>query len=128
MKLTITPDHMISEIQAEINAVYPYLTLNFFTLHHRKNEMSSMDLLINADTYLKSVDTGLEEGSVAIHPEVTVAELEKKFRQRFGLSAQVFRKCGEAWLETTSTDGWTLGEQNKEGQALTHMRQNAPKA
>ena len=34
----------------------------------------------------------------------------------FGLSAQVFRLSGDVWLETTSTDNWTLEEQNSTGQ------------
>ena len=50
---------------------------------------------------------------------MTVIDLEKKFREVFGLGIQVFRKSGKAWLETTLTDNWTLEEQNRQGEALS---------
>jgi hypothetical protein len=40
---------------------------------------------------------------------------------------QVFRKSGKVWLETTVTDGWTLEEQNLQGEALSNTKsKNAP--
>jgi hypothetical protein len=33
--------------------------------------------------------------------------------------AQVYRKSGKIWLETTVTDSWTLEEQNKQGESLS---------
>jgi hypothetical protein len=42
-----------------------------------------------------------------------VGELEHAFNVKFGLSAQVFRKSGEIWLQTTTTDTWTLAKQNE---------------
>jgi hypothetical protein len=50
---------------------------------------------------------------------MTVTELESRFNTIYGLSVQLFRKSGRAWLETTVTDGWTLEEQNNEGEALS---------
>jgi hypothetical protein len=41
-----------------------------------------------------------------------VSELEQQFQDIFEISAQVFRKNGDYWLQTTATDSWTLGEQN----------------
>lgn len=42
-----------------------------------------------------------------------VSELESVFTETFGLSVQVFRKLGNVWLQTTTTDNWTLAEQNQ---------------
>ena len=33
-------------------------------------------------------------------------------QEKLKLSAQVFRKSGKIWLETTFTDSWTLKKQN----------------
>jgi len=51
---------------------------------------------------------------------MTVAEMEERFRDIYGLGVQVFRKSGTIWLETTVTDGWTLEDQNKQGEALSN--------
>ena len=50
---------------------------------------------------------------------MTVGQLEKAFRERFGLNMQVSRKSGPVWLETTVTDKWTLRQQNEHGRELS---------
>ena len=50
---------------------------------------------------------------------MTVGELEKLFRERFGANIQVSRKSGTLWLETTMTDNWTLKQQNEHGRELS---------
>lgn len=51
-----------------------------------------------------------------ITPDMTVTDLEQSFNTIYGLGVQVFRKSGKIWLETTVTDGWTLEEQNRQGE------------
>jgi hypothetical protein len=48
-----------------------------------------------------------------------VSELEELFEEVFGLSVQVFRKSGESWLQTTTTDSWTLNQQNLKGKEMS---------
>ena len=50
-----------------------------------------------------------------------VSELEKQFNDKLQLSAQVFRKAGKSWLETTFTDSWSLRKQNLEGMELSKL-------
>jgi hypothetical protein len=50
---------------------------------------------------------------------MSVAELEQQFSDVYGLSVQIFRQSGKAWLETTVTDKWTLEKQNEQGKALS---------
>lgn len=54
-----------------------------------------------------------DEVTIDLQPKMTVAELEAKL-QDHGIFAQVFRKSGDLWLETTRTDGWTLERVNEE--------------
>jgi hypothetical protein len=56
---------------------------------------------------------------ICIHPDMTVTELEKEFNGLYKLHTQVFRRSGNIWLETTITDGWTLKEQNNQGEMIT---------
>ena len=58
-------------------------------------------------------------GTLSISPTMTVSDLEQNFQDQFGLAVQVFRRSGNAWLETTVTDSWTLDKQNKQGEALS---------
>jgi hypothetical protein len=39
--------------------------------------------------------------------------VENAFEEMYGLSVQVFRKSGNTWLQTTTSDSWTLNEQNQ---------------
>ncbi|MCB9282875.1 MAG: hypothetical protein H6563_02280 [Lewinellaceae bacterium] len=74
----------------------------------------------------KKLDTGKtigevrtvhQEGQLSIHGNVKVRSLESSFLENFGLNVQVFRLSGNLWLQTTSTDEWTLHEQNRKGGA-----------
>jgi hypothetical protein len=40
-----------------------------------------------------------------------VQQVEDKFKNELNLNVQIFRKSGDVWLQTTSTDEWTLLEQ-----------------
>ena len=56
---------------------------------------------------------------------MTVNQLELLIFSKFGLAAQVFRKSGNVWLETSATDNWTLLQQNNEGAELsTQIKEN----
>ncbi len=53
-----------------------------------------------------------------------VRTLENVFYETYGLKVQVFRLSGNIWLQTTSTDEWTLHEQNRKGGAsLSHYKE-----
>ncbi len=56
-----------------------------------------------------------------VSEDQTVLEVEQFFKLHFNLNAQVFRKSGNNWLETTLTDSWTLKKQNQEGMELSGL-------
>ena len=67
-----------------------------------------------------SAHAGLrQEGQVEVAETMTVKELEKTLRDKFGLTVQVARKSGSIWLETTISDNWTLKQQNDHGSELS---------
>jgi len=51
--------------------------------------------------------------------EMTVAEFEKMMKDTLKLNVQVFRKSAKIWLQTTSTDHWSLEKQNGKGERST---------
>ena len=96
---------------------YPYLRIDFFReLNGRLG--SSLKQKLNRTAKLSSAGK-LREGDVEIYDAMTVGQLEKAFREYFGIEMQVSRKSGPVWLETTVTDKWTLKQQNEHGRELS---------
>ncbi len=119
MKITINDNRKISVLQEEFNTAFPYLKIEFFSKPHEVSKGSTKQYLNPNSKTLGECRTIHNKGEMIIYPQTTVAELEQEFRKLYGLGVQVFRKSGKVWLETTVTDGWTLEEQNSQGEALS---------
>ena len=118
MKLAITDEKRISDIQAEFNHYYPYLNLEFFWGSGKKD---GYHRLTDTTVKVENVACCMHEGSIQLSDNMTVSNLEDIFSNRFGLQVQVFRKSGNLWLETTKTDDWTLKVQNDHGREISTM-------
>lgn len=119
MKITINDNRRIFAVQQAFTTAFPYLKLEFFAKPHKAGGASSKKIVRPADKTLGECRTIHTNGSISITGNMTVTELEQRFADVYGLSVQVFRKSGKIWLETTVTDGWTLEQQNKEGESLS---------
>lgn len=115
MKLHIDDKRTISEIQADFNKRFEYLKVEFFKKPHDVGEASPLSEMLPSDSTLAEWRTVHNEGDIIITPSSTVEDVESGFQETFGISAQIFRKSGEIWLETSATDKWTLKEQNEQG-------------
>jgi len=121
MYLTIDDSQKISDIQQEFTKKFPYLRIEFFYTPHLSGKGSRKEDMINSAHIIGKLRNQHLNGSITVNPAMTVTDLEEAFSKKFGLSVQVFRKSGSVWLETIVTDGWTLDEQNKEGEMLERM-------
>ena len=119
MKITINDRRKILAIQEEFNIVFPYLKLEFFSKPHKPGGASAKKFVKHSSKTLGECRTVHNNGKITITPNMTVTDLEQNFGDVYGLGVQVFRQSGKAWLETTVTDGWTLEEQNCQGEALS---------
>ncbi|CAN5397708.1 hypothetical protein BH11BAC1_BH11BAC1_06970 [soil metagenome] len=119
MKITISDRRKISAIQNDFSETFPYLRLEFFAKPHEPGGASPKKLIKHPSKTLGECRTVHKSGTITITPNMTVTDLEQNFRNVYGLSIQVFRKSGKVWLETTVTDGWTLEEQNRQGEELS---------
>ncbi|HEY0031037.1 MAG TPA: hypothetical protein VGC65_09785 [Bacteroidia bacterium] len=121
MQLLINDSRKIINVQEEFNTIFPYLRLEFFALPHKRGGGSDKKLIKeNSKTFGECRSTHTK-GNITITPQMTVNDLEQQFSTIYGLFVQVFRKSGKVWLETTVTDGWSLEEQNQQGEALSKM-------
>ena len=118
MKIHIDDSRTISAIQKEFNDAFTYLKIEFFKKKHGVGEVSSKADMLPEDATLAKWRTAHTKGDLEVTETMTVQQLETAFQQKFGVSAQVFRKSGDVWLETTVTDSWTLKEQNEQGEFM----------
>lgn len=122
MKININDNRKIFAIQEEFNTLFPYLKIEFFSKPHKVGGASAKKLMKHNSKTLGECRTIHNNGEITITPSLTVSDLEQRFQDVYGLNVQVFRKSGKVWLETTVTDGWSLDEQNKQGEALSIIK------
>lgn len=115
MHIEINDTTTIRHIQDKFSDYYPYLQLGFYRKAHKKYEISeSADLIDPALTIGEIRKTHLS-AILEIEPWYKVADLEREFQDRFGLSVQVLRKEKNNWEQTTGMDDFTLKELNEIG-------------
>ena len=119
-EINITDSKTIAEIQEEFQGHFPFLKLEFYSSEHDSGEGSGKEEMIDAAKSIGDARTKHNAGDVSIHGNQKVSTLEATFHDAYGLNAQVFRKSGEVWLQTTTTDEWTLSEQNST--AMEHAK------
>ncbi len=119
--ITIHPNTKLVQLQEDFNKAFPFLKLEFFKHAHNVQEGNAKHDLISPADSAKAVYRKEAKGHVLINEDMTVGELEQLLSHYFGLSAQVFRKSGRTWLETTVTDDWTLRRQNDQGYELSRL-------
>jgi|TARA_R110000737_G_scaffold348572_1_gene382744 hypothetical protein len=115
MKNMIDLNKTISAIQQEFQKEYPNLKIEFYKELHSEGEGSMKDHIINGDLTIADITNTNSDKTITPTPEMTVNELENVFAEYFKLGAQVFRKSGIVWLQTTTSDDLTLAEQNQTG-------------
>ena len=114
MLLHLSPSRNITEPWTEFNKTFPYLKVEFYT----KTGKDFKKVMLPHTISLKNA--GLRKsGRVDLKPNMRVSEFESLLKEKFGLSAQVLRRSGKLWLETTLTDNWTLEQQNNHGRELS---------
>lgn len=105
----------VRELNNSFVKIYPYLKIKVYRKFHNPNQGSPSSEEIEEEVFLKDINEKLQSGEIVISDSLSVDNLEMIFRKKFGLSVQVFRKSGDQWLQTTTTDKWTLERQNKSG-------------
>lgn len=118
-KIVIDDKNTSFMVQLEFNQLFPYLKIEFFSLSNKTRSLNGNKISNQPNGPLGGYRNFENEEQIVISPDMSVATLEEKFMKIYGLKAQVLRKSGKTWLETTVTDVWTLEEQNSQGEALS---------
>jgi hypothetical protein len=127
METLIDDSTRIFEIQEIFNNHFPYLKLEFFDLDPtQKKNYSKSNLITNVNKTIGEIRHIHRTGYISMNGHQKVSTLEKNFFRDFGINVQVFRKSGNTWLQTTSTDEWTLGEQNNMAESISKFSEETP--
>ena len=118
MLIQITPTRLVQEIQQEFSRMFPFLKLEFFVDRHSKAYLSAEDIAPGTKR-IGDIQRSVTDGPLDVNASMKVNDLEETLFKQFNLAAQVFRKSGKIWLETTMTDNWTLQQQNNHGQEIS---------
>mgnify|MGYP007130725738 FL=1 len=122
MKIHVSPEKTIAQIQEEFAQAFPFLKLVFFSKPHKAYKSSHAKFLISeTGRTLGSMEKQPKNGDLYIEMEMPTWQLERLFEEEFGLHVQVFRKSGNTWLETSVTDDLTLEDQNAKGKASERL-------
>jgi hypothetical protein len=114
MNLYFVLNRTVNDVQRDFNQAYPFLKIEFY----KTIEPGFSRKLLTPATSIRAA--GLKrEGVLELSDTMTVGQLEKTFKDNFGLNVQVSRRSGILWLETTRSDGWTLKQQNEHGKELS---------
>lgn len=115
MHIAIHDKISIREIRFVFSNHYPYLDIAFYRLPHEKYASSSTEDSYPADTLIGEIKKTHVSGLIDIQPMEKVADLEREFLDRFGLSVQVLCKEQDVFIQTTGQDDFTLKELNELG-------------
>lgn len=112
MELHLHSTITLGEIQDEFSSYFKYLKLGFFVDKNADNKLTADEQVKNRHVKLGELNKSIDATEFKILASMTASQLEKKFKESFGLDVQVFRKSGMNWLVTNQTDEWTLEQQN----------------
>jgi hypothetical protein len=114
--MQISDRKKLKDIQQEFNEKFPYLKLEFYEGKHQSGMPSPPGNQLDPELTLGQARKLHSEGDLSIDGHLKVATLEDRFWEVYGLNVQVFRLSGNLWLQTSTTDQWTLTEQNRKGE------------
>jgi len=121
--MIITDLKTIKEVQQEFNSKYPFLKIEFYKEAHTTKEGSPDSMKWGSEESIESIRKVHNSGDLSIKDDQKISELETNFLEQYGLSAQVFYKSGNLWLQTTATDEWTLKQQNDRAESFTKFQE-----
>lgn len=105
----------LSDIQNAFNKQYTHLRLEFYKKPHEAGEGSADREKLNHDKTLGEVTKSLQVRDLHFNDHMQIKDFEALLDIDLGLHAQVFRRSGSVWLQTTATDAWTLDQANRKG-------------
>jgi len=117
---------MVADIQERFREFYPNLKLAFYRNPHHKGECSPKEEVVSPETPIDKIRMVHNFGWLDVSSYRIADAVEHDFSHEYGLNVQILRRSGDLWLETTSTDTWTLEELNAAGRPVKRQQFQIP--
>jgi hypothetical protein len=108
MLMKIHSQLTLKDIKKQFTESFTHLKLTFFIDKNEDGNLTADEQWTDVNVTLDAISTIKSPDVIAIHDEMTPAQLEGEFKNRFGVMVQVFRKRGNQWLMTSQTDHLSL--------------------
>lgn len=108
--LHVNKQTSLEELKNWFSDSFPNLKIEFYAHSHDKGEGSTKAELMQ-DLEVMASPNGHPEVELTIFDDYSTNLVEHIFRTKLQLNVQVFRKNGNQWIQTITTDNWTLKEQ-----------------
>ena len=112
MHIDINDDTPLQDIRNTIDNFYPYLDIAFFKMPHKKYESCNPEDKWSYDMKVGEIRKTHFSGIIEIQPSYKVADVEKEFYERLGISVQILRKEDKEWEQSTGMDDLSLRQLN----------------
>lgn len=116
MLLHIHDNKLVADVQEDFSDSYPFLKIEFYEKPDFYKSTSPAIHRISPEERLGTVRNTHEAGHLEILSWYTTGRVERAFKEKFGLNVQVFRKEAGTWIQSGSTDSYTLAEQTARAQ------------
>ena len=118
MKLFIDKDSKAENVKKIFTNCFPFLKIELYKKPFADGYAAIKKVPLASGVCLHKFMHDTDIISIDINADITVAELENQFAD-IGLIAEVFRKSGNVWIETSLTNNWSLQQQNTEGEEIS---------
>jgi hypothetical protein len=113
--MNIDRNTKLMDIQNAFNTQFPNLRIEFYKQPHKRGEASLEREKLDNELTLQEIGKVPSSGKLEIDGNMKINALESILQNEFGLYAQVFRRSTNLWLQTTTTDEWTLDKAEQKG-------------
>jgi hypothetical protein len=118
MKLFIDKDSKAENVKKIFTNCFPFLKIELYKKPFADGNAAIKKVPLASGASLHKFMHEADKTSIDINADITVAELESQFAS-IGLIAEVFRRSGNVWIETSLTNNWSLQQQNAEGEEIS---------
>ena len=113
MLIEIDDTKTVADIQDRFSLCFPRLKIEFYKKPHGWEESSSTKHQVEPDAFIGDIRKNHNPGILEIKSWYKTGEVEKLFKQLFGLNAQIFRLENNRWKQSIESDGLTLAMQTE---------------
>lgn len=115
MKFIIRSSQNIQEVQQDFRQIFSHLRPEFYQHQHADLAGNPKKEQYLHHVQMQELGVPAEGLSLELEENMRTSDFEQMMESSFGLHVQIFRLQKGTWLQTTSSDHLSLGEQNKRG-------------